>query len=379
MRFQSSRPARAQWGPRSGFGLPKAMDDRKRAGTHSKWLNFGSEMGHDGASPVATSWSSERASRGYAARRVTPPVRKVRPFGSFGVPPAGPRPLIKHYIAHHSAGAIIPALMHRIPSELRSQACLGESSTRMGDPLGSPRVAPLFANLSSRLSSHQLFLFFFFFCSPTRYRSSMRFQSSRASSGSVGPTVRVWPPNAMDDRKWAGTHPKWLNFWQNGARGKPNATSWSSERASRGYADRRVTPPVRKVRPFGSFGVPPAGPRPLIKHYGAHHSAGAIIPALMHRIPSELRSQACLGESSTRMGDPLGSPRVAPLFATSPPVCQVISCFFSFFFLRSPTRYCSLHEIPELPGQLGLSGAHGAGLAHRTRWTIENGLGTRNG
>ena len=42
-------------------------------------------------------------------------------------------------------GAIIPALMHRIPSELRSEACLGESSTRMGDLLGSPRIAPLFA------------------------------------------------------------------------------------------------------------------------------------------------------------------------------------------------------------------------------------------
>ncbi|XLR27240.1 hypothetical protein S83_055140, partial [Arachis hypogaea] len=40
--------------------------------------------------------------------------------------------------------AFIPALMHRIPSELRSKACLGESSTRMGDLLGSPRVAPLF-------------------------------------------------------------------------------------------------------------------------------------------------------------------------------------------------------------------------------------------
>ncbi|GAB4837299.1 hypothetical protein Ancab_002191 [Ancistrocladus abbreviatus] len=32
--------------------------------------------------------------------------------------------------------------MHRIPSELRSKACLGESSTRMGDLLASPRVAP---------------------------------------------------------------------------------------------------------------------------------------------------------------------------------------------------------------------------------------------
>ena len=45
-------------------------------------------------------------------------------------------------------GAIIPALMHRIPSELRSQACSGEGSTRMGDLLGSPRVAPLFLGLA---------------------------------------------------------------------------------------------------------------------------------------------------------------------------------------------------------------------------------------
>ena len=44
----------------------------------------------------------------------------------------------------HLTGAIIPALMHRIPSELRRQVCLGESSTRIGDLLGSPRVALLF-------------------------------------------------------------------------------------------------------------------------------------------------------------------------------------------------------------------------------------------
>ena len=37
--------------------------------------------------------------------------------------------------------AIIPALKQRIPSKLQSLACLGESSTRMGDLLGSPRVA----------------------------------------------------------------------------------------------------------------------------------------------------------------------------------------------------------------------------------------------
>ena len=40
-------------------------------------------------------------------------------------------------------GVIIPAPMHRIPPELHSEALLGESSTSMGDILGSPRVAPL--------------------------------------------------------------------------------------------------------------------------------------------------------------------------------------------------------------------------------------------
>ncbi|MED6117599.1 hypothetical protein PIB30_111448, partial [Stylosanthes scabra] len=55
--------------------------------------------------------------------------------------------------------------------------------------------------------------------------------------------------------------------------------------------------------------------------------AGAIIPALMHRIPSELRSEACLGESSTWMGDLLGSPRVAPHFR----------CLFFCPFFRPPS------------------------------------------
>ena len=50
-----------------------------------------------------------------------------------------------------------------------------------------------------------------------------------------------------------------------------------------------------------------------IRGLGGNNIAGAIIPALMHRIPLELRSEACLGESSTRKGDLLGSPRVAPL------------------------------------------------------------------
>ena len=53
-------------------------------------------------------------------------------------------------------GAIIPALMHRIPSELRSEACLAESGTRMGDLLERPRVAPLFLGLAGYQSGFPL-------------------------------------------------------------------------------------------------------------------------------------------------------------------------------------------------------------------------------
>ena len=43
----------------------------------------------------------------------------------------------------------------------------------------------------------------------------------------------------------------------------------------------------------------------------------------MHRIPSELPSEACLGESSTRMGDLLESPRVAPLLLLFPVAMKI--------------------------------------------------------
>src|SRR5436853_292875 len=53
--------------------------------------------------------------------------------------------------------AIIPARNHRIPLELRSKTCLGESSTRMGDLLGSPRVASLFLWYFSIISDNSMF------------------------------------------------------------------------------------------------------------------------------------------------------------------------------------------------------------------------------
>ena len=81
------------------------------------------------------------------------------------------------------------------------------------------------------------------------------------------------------------------------------------------------------------FPLPFFFPAKLVSYLNRFRAAllsGAIIPALMHRIPSELRSYACLGESSTRMGDLLGSPCVAPLlFLLFGPLAVSISIFFS--------------------------------------------------
>ena len=80
------------------------------------------------------------------------------------------------------------------------------------------------------------------------------------------------------------------------------------------------------------------------KRSGARGMSDAIRPALKHRIPLELQSYACLGESSTRMGDLLGSPRVAPL--------RIF--FFPCFFFLFPSRvvrlsYSFLHGSPGPP------------------------------
>ncbi|KAL0288089.1 UNVERIFIED_CONTAM: hypothetical protein Sradi_7107500 [Sesamum radiatum] len=185
------------------------------AGTHPKWLNFGGEMGHKGASPVVHAVELERASRGYAARRVTPPVRKVKPSGSFGVPP----PPIKHYSAHHSAGAIIPALTHRIPSELRSYACLGESSTRMGDPWEVLVLHPFLRTSPPFFQVFCCFFSFFFFLarSPIPYRS---LREIRELPGRLGPTELVWPTERDERPKTGRNAPEMAEFWRrNGAQG----------------------------------------------------------------------------------------------------------------------------------------------------------------
>ncbi|KAL5978073.1 hypothetical protein ACLOJK_037096 [Asimina triloba] len=87
-------------------------------------------------------------------------------------------------------GAIIPALMHRIPSELRSYACLGESSTRMGDLLGSPCVAPLHPFFSPLVPSDYETAFRFGRRSPHR-RAKVPRSRIRVSGPPYAP-ARAW-------------------------------------------------------------------------------------------------------------------------------------------------------------------------------------------
>ncbi|KAK8540300.1 hypothetical protein V6N12_046587 [Hibiscus sabdariffa] len=155
------------------------------------------------------------------------------------------------FVTQEMTSAIIPALMHRIPLELCSQACFGESSTRMGDLLGSPRVAPLFLNSAVKRALFRVVL-------------------------------------------------GWVTFWEVLVL-DPNF--WFIRIENRRFSD------IAFFRTAYKDGVMYGSSK-----FVTQEMTGAIIPTLMHQIKSELRINACLGESSTRMGDLLGSPRVAPLF-----------------------------------------------------------------
>ena len=107
----------------------------------------------------------------------------------------------------------------------------------------------------------QVFLLLVFFSPPSRTPLSQNGpRDPMSDSGRMGPTG---PPNAAADGKRPRNAPEMADFGgRDGAqRGEAQlSTSWSSERASRAYAARRVTPPVRKVRPSVSFDVPSGSP-----------------------------------------------------------------------------------------------------------------------
>ena len=77
-----------------------------------------------------------------------------------------------------------------------------------------------------------------------------------------------------------------------------------------------------------------------LRGLGCNNMAGAIILSLMHQSPSELRSYMCFGESSTRMGDLLRSPRVTPLISFSEEISMIYVC------IRRANRFCPSHFHP---------------------------------
>ncbi|KAL9411429.1 hypothetical protein AB3S75_045093 [Citrus x aurantiifolia] len=180
--------------------------------------------------------------------------------------------------------------MHRIPSELRNSACLGECSTKMGDLLGSRRVAPLilsFQSVNPRFAAGA-----FTFCA--RQILSI---ASAGSPGHLGPA---------------------------GGRGK-----------GRGGTNCAAAEP-------GQDGGH------VLSRFAVHMVMGSTLPVLMHRIPSELRSYVCLGESSTKMGDLLGSHRVAPLLLSFQPVNPL--------FAADPFTFCA-RQMVSIAGA-GSDGGH---------------------
>ncbi|KAL9411443.1 hypothetical protein AB3S75_045112 [Citrus x aurantiifolia] len=92
----------------------------------------------------------------------------------------------------------------------------------------------------------------------------------------------------------------------------------------------------------------------------------------MHRIPSELRNLACLGEGSTKMGDLLGSPRVAPLLLSFKPVNPL--------FAADAITFCARQKVSiACAGSAGNLDLRGAGKGPRRDELRSGRAGARRG
>ncbi|KAK7350139.1 hypothetical protein VNO77_08294 [Canavalia gladiata] len=243
-------------------------------------------------------------------------------------------------------GAIIPALMHRIPSELCSEACSGESSTGMGDLLGNPRVAPPpfcvsracsfggagwfphpaapilgVAAKAPKRAPEQSGLFFWWGRLVSSPGGSDPWRCRESSEKGPGTVKRALARVVLG----------WVTSWEVLVLHLLLFASVGLVLlvGQAGFLTRRLRSLalLQKLRkgPRNRLVSSPGGSDPwrCCKSSETGPGTGAIIPALMHRIPSELCSEACSGESSTGMGDLLGNPRVAP-----PPFCVSRACSF---------------------------------------------------
>ncbi|KAK8540309.1 hypothetical protein V6N12_046596 [Hibiscus sabdariffa] len=192
------------------------------------------------------------------------------------------------------------ALMHRIPVELRSEACLSESSTRMGDLLGSPRVAPLFLVWERPFQYHRKFV-------------------TQEMTGAIIPALMHWIPSelctlvgaAYKDGVMYGSS-KFVTQEMTGAiipalvhqipselrtlvgAAYKDGVMYGSSKFVTQEMTGAIIPALMRWIPLELRTLVGAAYKDGVMYgsskFVTQEMTGAIIPALMHRIPSELRS-----------------------------------------------------------------------------------------
>ncbi|RVW72082.1 hypothetical protein CK203_054789 [Vitis vinifera] len=206
-------------------------------------------------------------------------------------------------IENNIVGAFIQTLMHWIPLELHSEACLHESSTRMGDLLGSPHVTPLL---------------------PFSYEISMIYVCIRYANRAIGANANIF--RTPRPKLWLKT-PFLPSLPIHSSKGcsEPTIVILASRLMSRSNANPCTKTRVQSYRSKAGVNFKRDMLSDLDKHpryshnntsvktnfspyfllssttevvpqsyhirgLGRNNMTGVIIPALMHRIPSELRS-----------------------------------------------------------------------------------------
>ncbi|KAK7235696.1 hypothetical protein RIF29_46066 [Crotalaria pallida] len=187
---------------------------------------------------------------------------------------------LKHLFALKLAGAIIPALMHRIPSELRR---CDHTSSNAPDPIRTPQSDHTSTNAPDPIRTPQLI--------------------HRGESGDYGYDTRYGLKHLFALKLAGAIIPALMHRIPSELR--------RSDHTSTNAPDPIRTPhtnapdPIRTPQHRGESGDYGYDTRYGLKHLFALKLAGAIIPALMHRIPSELRS--------TNAPDPIRTPQLSVL------------------------------------------------------------------
>ncbi|RVW72090.1 hypothetical protein CK203_054787 [Vitis vinifera] len=203
----------------------------------------------------------------------------------------------------------------------------------MGDLMGSPRVAPLF-HFSDVISMIYVRIVMSIFPSePADHRSDpliIRYQSSKSTVVDLSSLLpRESCPHfstiGVDANLCQALSPIHDQTLTHAPKCESNSTDQNMVLILRGvhrpiwtnilrYSHNNTSVKTNFSPYFLLSSTPEVAPQSYhIRRLGCNNMTGANIPTLKHQIPSELYRKACLGENSTRMGDLLGSPCVAPL------------------------------------------------------------------